>query len=99
MNVETANDLQRTLAVHALVRLLRRPEADPRSVWSTADAVLDAVDAAPPASPALRAEVAALMRAVAAREPVDAPAIARRVLALAEAADGTPRRRTPALAG
>jgi hypothetical protein len=99
MDVENANELPRTLAVHALVRVLRRPEADPRAVWSTADGVLDALAAAPVAQPALRAEVDALMRAIAARAPVHAPATARRILALAEAAGGTPRRRTPALAG
>jgi hypothetical protein len=85
MERETALRMQLRIQVYALVAVLRRPETDPRRAWTIADAVLDSHDASGVDHAALRGEVCHLMHAIAARRDVNAPAVADRLKALADA--------------
>ena len=97
MDRHGALGFQLVFQVHSLARLLRRPNADPRRLWTLCDEVLDTVDAVEVGDPALRAEVRHLMGQVARREAVDGAAVAARVVALAHAAVPRPRLRLLAL--
>jgi hypothetical protein len=99
MDRETALRLQLTIQLHALAGALRRGETDPRRLWSLADLALDSHDQAGMEHPALRGEVVALMRAIAARRGIDAGSVAGRLELLADGIPQPPRHRDLALAG
>ncbi|MDB4952149.1 MAG: hypothetical protein JWM27_4798 [Gemmatimonadetes bacterium] len=91
MERQTALRMQLRIQVYALVALLRRPEADPRRVWTIADAVLDSHDASQADHAALRGEVCHLMHAIASRRDVNAAAVADRLKAFTDAISPNPK--------
>jgi hypothetical protein len=88
---------QLRVQVQVLARALARPDVDVRAVWRLADAVLDTHDEARAERLDLRAEVYALMRAIAARRPYDAGGVAGRLAAHARALAAVRPERVPAL--